>query len=373
MMNIAMFGHKIVPSREGGIEVAVGKLVSRMAAKGHHVTCFNRIQRHTQNITSSLSSISGVDLRSVWTIDKRGISAVTSSISAAIEATLGKYDIVHIHGEGPAAMCWLPRIFGRKVVVTIHGLDWKRAKWGKFASSYIHLGERIGTRFANKIIVLSESDKEYFLNQYGKKAVLIPNGVEPHTRQNADLITTKWGLKKDSYVLFVGRIVPEKGLEQLIEVWNSIHTDKKLVIAGKASDSEPFLNRLKAVSSDSVIFTDFVEGQALAELFSNAYFYCLPSQLEGMPISLLEAMSYGNCCLVSDIPGCLESVGSSAMVFRHNDIVDFKRKILKLLECPNLVEKYRFMANEHIKGMCNWDWVTAKTLELYTSLTKGQT
>ena len=371
-MNIAMFGQKSISTRDGGgIESAVGELVPRMTARGNRVTCFNRSQRCAGGSDGGHDGIPGVEICNVRTINRRGLAAVTASVSAAFATVRGGYDIVHIHGEGPAAMCWLPKLFGRRVVVTVHGLDWMRAKWGRFASAYIHLGERIGAKYADELIVLSRSDREYFRKQYGRNAVLIPNGVESHTWQAADAISSRWGLVRDSYVLFVGRIVPEKGLEQLIEAWNGIATDKKLVIAGTASDSEAFYKSLKASAGESVVFMGFVEGKELAELFSNAYFYCLPSLVEGTPISLLEAMSYGCCCLVSDIPGCLETAGDSAAVFPHGDTAVLRQRLRELLDRPDQVECYRARAADRVKSMAGWDAVTEKTLALYAGLTEG--
>lgn len=366
-LKIAMLGHKHVLSREGGIEIVVNELSTRMAARGHSVTCYDRNTHHVSGDTplDNRTEVDGVKIIPVWTIEKKGLAAMTSSLSAAWKATWGKYDVVHIHAEGPAAMSWLPKIKGKKVIVTVHGLDWARAKWGGFATKYIKWGEKQAVKHADEIIVLSRGVQDYFEKTYGRKTVFIPNGVSLPSFQPARKIIERWGLNCDSYVLFLGRIVPEKGLRYLVEAWKGIKTDKKLVIAGGSSDTETFMNELKEMAGDDVVFTGFQQGQVLEELYSNAYIYCLPSDLEGMPLSLLEAMSYGNCCLVSDIPECTEVVEDKAAVFKHSDVNELKKTLQELLDDPGLVEKYKARAAEFICQKYNWDDVVDRTIEIY--------
>ena len=218
---------------------------------------------------------------------------------------------MHIHAEGPAFFCWIPKLFGKRVISTIHGLDWDREKWrGSVASKFIRGGEKNAVKYADEIIVLSKDVQKYFLETYGRETHFIPNGVNRPEVREAKLITDHFGLEKDSYILFLGRLVPEKGIRYLVEAFKNVKTDKKLVIAGGSSDTDSFMEELKelAKGDDRILFTGFVQGAMLDELYSNAYIYTLPSDLEGMPLSLLEAMSYGNCCLVSDIPECAEVV-----------------------------------------------------------------
>ena len=201
----------------------------------------------------------------------------------------------------------------KKVVqdLTSGGIDWQREKWQSgLGSKFIHQGEKNAAKYADEVIVLSKGVQDYFKETYGRETHFIPNGVNRPQIREASLITDKFGLKKDSYILFLGRLVPEKGIRYLVEAFKNVKTDKKLVIAGGSSDTDSFMEELKelAKGDDRILFTGFVQGAMLDELYSNAYIYTLPSDLEGMPLSLLEAMSYGNCCLVSDIPECAEVV-----------------------------------------------------------------
>ena len=366
-----MFGHKRIPSREGGIEVVVEELSTRMVKLGHQVTCYNRGGHHVSGKEfdgERLHEYKGVKLKTVSTINRKGLTAVSSSFFAALASAFGRYDVVHIHAEGPAAMCWIPKLFGKRVVVTIHGLDWQREKWKNgFGSKYIHLGEKMAVKFADEIIVLSKGVQEYFQKTYGRKTLFIPNGVNRPVLRKADLIKNKFGIDKDGYLLFLGRIVPEKGLRYLIEAYKELHTDKKLVIAGGSSDTDDFMQEIQtlATGDDRIIFTGFVAGQALEELYSNAYLYLLPSDLEGMPLSLLEAMSYGNCCVVSDIAECSEVVEDKAVTFQKSNVQDLKEKLQRLCDDPATVQKYKNEAADFICSKYNWDAITQKTLEVY--------
>ena len=369
-MRIAMLGHKRIPSREGGVEIVVEELCTRMVKQGHEVTCYSRKGHHVsgENFDKELSaSYKGITIKNVFTIDKKGLAAMSASVTAAIAAAFGKYDVIHFHAEGPCAMLWLPKLFGKRCIATIHGLDHQRAKWGKFASTYIMLGEKCAAKYADEIIVLSEGVKQYFQDTYGRETRFIPNGVNRPEIKSAELITEKYGLIKDSYILFLGRLVPEKGIRYLIEAFKGVNTDKKLVIAGGSSDTNTFADELKELAKDDnrILFTGFVEGQELEELYSNSYIYTLPSDLEGMPLSLLEAMSYGNCCVVSNIAECVEVVEDKAFVFKKSDISDLKDKIQQACDNSGLVGRLKSQATDFICNKYDWDDVVKKTLNLY--------
>lgn len=365
-LRIAFLGMKCMPALgQGGVEVVVEELSTRMAKMGHQVTCYNRSGK--QGGKKGLTTYKGVRIVNVPTIDKRGLAAMSASTMAAIRAAFGPYDVVHFHAEGPCAMLWLPKLMGKRCIATIHGLDHQRAKWGRLASTYIMLGEKCAVRFADEVIVLSKGVQDYFQKTYGRKTRFIPNGVNRPKLHEADLIQKKFGLEKDGYILFLARLVPEKGLKYLIQAYRQVQTDKKLVIAGGTSDTDQFVKELKALAAgdDRILFTGFVRGQMLEELYSNAYLYTLPSDLEGMPLSLLEAMSYGNCCLVSDIAECTEVVEDKAMVFRRGNVEDLREKLQTACDREKLVRGYKKDATEFICGKYDWDEVAAETVRLY--------
>ena len=371
-LNIAMIGHKRVPSREGGVEVVVGELSSRLAALGHSVTCYNRRGRCLGEDGGSRKgpdSWNGVKLHYMPTLRQKGLSAFTASFFGSFCCAFGNYDVVHFHAEGPSAMCWLPKLFGKRIIVTVHGLDHQRAKWGWFARKFIYLGEKTAVRWADEIIVLSPSTQRYFLDHYHRRTCFIPNGVSRPQRREASAIKSSLGLEKDSYILFLGRIVPEKGIRYLIEAYRAVRTDKRLVIAGASSDTDRFVSEMRALASgDSrILFTGYVENAVLEELYSNAYIYVLPSDLEGMPLSLLEAMSYGNCCLVSDIAECAGIAEDKALTFRKGETEDLRSQLQQLCDHPEVVASYRAGTADYICSKYDWDDVVEKTLRLYRS------
>ena len=369
-LRIAMLGQKNL-DRSGGVEVVVTELATRMVKLGNNVTCYNRRGHHVsgKEFDSQIKgNYQGIRVKTVPTIDKKGLAAMTSSFFAAICCACGKYDVVHFHAEGPCAMLWIPKLVGKKCVATIHGLDHRRAKWvNGFGAKYILFGEKVAAKYADEIIVLSKCVQKYFKDTYNKETIFIPNGVNKPEKKDVDLIRQNYNLEKDSYILYLGRLVPEKGLSYLIKAFKSVKTDKKLVIAGGSSDTDDFFEEIKKLADgdDRIIFTGFVQGQMLEELYSNSYVYTLPSDLEGMPLSLLEAMSYGNCCLTSNIAECAEVVADNAVIFNKSDINDLKDKLQYLCDNIDVVEKYKCKASDYICSKYNWDDVVDATLRLY--------
>lgn len=384
-MRIAFIGHKRIPSREGGVEIVVGELATRMAALGEQVVAYSRRGHNVAGSEfdndSSASDVpywyEGVRVVSVPTLEAKGLAALSSSFFATLKAIMARPDVIHHHAEGPCVPLRLAHWAGIRTVATIHGLDWQRAKWGRFASMYLKFGERTAARCADEVIVLSRGVQEYFQRTYGRSTRLIPNGIEPVEPVAADLIAKKWGLAKGSYVLFLGRIVPEKGVHYLIDAFKRLDTGKRLVIAGGASDSAEYYESVrKAAGSDPrIVLAGFTQGAELAELYSNAYAYVLPSDLEGMPMSLLEALSYGNCCLTSDIPECADVLKGEngvmhGVTFRQGDVDDLAARLRELLDHPDTVAAFGKDAAAYVTGRYNWDKVVQATLKLYRGADK---
>lgn len=363
-MKIAMIGHKRIPSREGGVEVVVETLAVRMAAMGHKVTVYNRRGKHVSGgKTAKLKEYKGVRIKSVPTFENGKLNAVVYSVIATFLALFGRYDVIHFHAEGPCSMIWLAKLFRIHTVATIHGLDWQRAKWGGFATKFLKFGEKMAAKYADELIVLSEGTKEYFKETYGRDAVFIPNGVDDIEYRRPDIIKEKYGLERDDYILFLARIVPEKGLHYLIEAFSRTNTEKKLVVAGGASHSGEYVEEIKKMAADKrIIFTDFVEGEELYELFSNCRLYVLPSDVEGMPLTLLEAMNCGCECLVSDIETTTGILGKYGHTFKKGDADSLENKLNEILKNPRCDTSEQI---EYIKKNYSWDEITLKTLELY--------
>lgn len=379
-MRIAMIGHKRIPSREGGVEIVVEELAVRMAAQGHDVTVYNRGGHHVAGKENDSRKKSreyrGVRIITIPTSNKKALNAILYATLATIHALFGHYDVIHYHAEGSCALLWLPHFFGIRTVATIHGLDWQRSKWGGFATRFLLFGEKMAAKYADEVIVLSQNVQTYFQNTYHRQTQYIPNGITIPELRPADRITKEYGLYPEKYLLFLARIVPEKGLHYLIDAYRELDTDMPLVIAGGSSHTEEYMEEItkKAAMDTRIVMTGFVQGKRLEELYSNCYLYVLPSDIEGMPLSLLEAMSYGRMCLCSDIAENKETAGEQANYFKHSDVADLRKQLELLLENT---EKKETITNtgytmektdarkKYVAEHFDWNEVVDKTVKLY--------
>lgn len=368
---IAMIGHKRIPSREGGVEIVVDEIATRLTRRGYHVDAYNRSGYHVsgKQFDEKRGKIyNGIRLLTIPTFKSSSLNAIVYSVLATFRALFGNYGAIHYHAEGPCVMLRVPKLFGKRVIATIHGLDWQRAKWGNFAARVLKYGEKQAAKWADEVIVLSRNVQDYFQEEYHRETIFIPNGIDKPCIREARQIREQFGLMGNDYILFLARIVPEKGAHYLIEAYKQLKTDKKLVIAGGDSHAEEYMQKIYqyARENKNMILTGFVQGRVLEELFSNAYVFVLPSDVEGMAISLLEAMSYGNCCLVSDIPENTEVVEDYAVSFRKGNVEDLKTKLEYLLENPDVTAKYKEKSSDFICRKYNWEDVVDKTIQVYS-------
>ena len=368
---IAMIGHKRIPSREGGVEIVVDEIATRLTRRGYHVDAYNRSGYHVsgKQFDEKRGKIyNGIRLLTIPTFKSSSLNAIVYSVLATFRALFGNYGVIHYHAEGPCVMLGVPKLFGKRVIATIHGLDWQRAKWGNFAARVLKYGEKQAAKRADEVIVLSRNVQDYFREEYHRETIFIPNGIDKPCIREARQIREQFGLLGNDYILFLARIVPEKGAHYLIEAYKQLKTDKKLVIAGGDSHAEEYMQKIYqyARENENMILTGFVQGRVLEELFSNAYVFVLPSDVEGMAISLLEAMSYGNCCLVSDIPENTEVVEDYAVSFRKGNVEDLRAKLEYLLDNPDVTDKYKEKSSDFICRKYNWEDVVDKTIQVYS-------
>lgn len=376
-MKVAMIGHKVVPSRRGGIEKVLTSLCPLLVELGDEVTCYNRTSDKIENEylgTVKDGAFKGVKIKNAFTLNVKGIAAMMASFTAAIAVSFKKYDVVHFHAEGPCAALWIPKLFGKKCVATVHGLDWQREKWGKgFASKYIKFGEKCLVKYADEVIVLSGAAYDYFKETYGRETVIIHNGIEKPEKKELNLIEKKFGLIKNEYIGIISRLTAEKGIHYLIDAYKKVKTDKKLVIVGDTSDTDDYVALLKEKAGDNpnIIFTGFQSGERLEELYSNAYIMALPSDLEGMSMSLLEALAYGNAVLCSDIPENTSVAEDRAVYFKKSDVDDLAEKLQTLCNDSEKVAELKNGVDEFILSRYNWKDIAVKTSNLYKNIAKG--
>ena len=363
-LRIAILGSRGVPANYSGIEKYIEEMGSRLCQEGAHIAVYCHIK-----YVSKQENHRGIELRFVPTIPTKHLETIIHTFLATLHALLQEEEIFHYQALGPTTLAWLPRLFGRKVVATVHGVDWERAKWGWVAQRYLKFGEWTTCHFPHATAVVSQTLVRYYAERHGKKTVYIPNGFEPPVRRPPHLIK-ETGLSENNYILFVGRLSPEKGCHTLIQAFAQTQSDKHLVLAGRASYDDVYYQRLLAEADglDTVHFPGFVQGAVLQELYSNAYLVVLPSELEGLSISLLEALSYGNCLLVSDVPENLEVVRDAGYSFQNGNRDALVQQMQWLLDQPDQVQAMRARAQIRAAGLMDWQQVAKATQKLYRSL-----
>lgn len=368
-MRIAFIGFRSIGNCSGGIENHVEQLAVRMAKLGHEVTVFCR-KRYNELACSTFKGLTLCGVPAIYTKHLEAISHTALSIPRALRG----FDVIHIHALGPSLLSWIPRLFGRKVVVTVHGLDFLRAKWSGAASLVLRGGEWTAVNCPQKTIVVSKALREHFRVKRNKNTIYIPNGVTPPSIRPADRIK-RYGLHEKDYILFLGRLVPEKGVHHLIRAFRDLSTDLKLAIVGDACHTDSYEEKLRDLADGDgrITFTGPLYGQDKDEVFSNAKLFILPSELEGMPIVLLEAMSFACPILSSNIPECTEVFESErgtigCTTFESGNVESLREELRFMFESASLdLEDMGQKAREFVLANYDWDSITEKTLKVYES------
>jgi glycosyltransferase involved in cell wall biosynthesis len=358
-MKIAMVGLKGIPF-PAGIENFTEQVGFRLAERGHEVTVYVRPYVEVG------ATYRGMRIRRLPSIDTKHLDALTHTFLATLDTIFADVDIAHYHALGPSVFSGFPRIRGIRTVSHVHGLDWQRAKWGRFARGCLRAAEYASARFPDRTITISKGLRSYFETKYRRPVEYVPTGVESSELREPQEIK-KWGLDAGSYVLFLSRLVPEKGCHHLIEAFAGIETDRKLVIAGPASHSEEYARELQQRAGANVIFTGGVGGSLLEELYSNAYLYVLPSEIEGLPHALLHALSFGKCVLASDIDANVEALGDCGLTFQSSNPLDLREKLDFLLRNPDVVSERSRTARARVEREYSWEAVVDRLEEVYRS------
>jgi glycosyltransferase involved in cell wall biosynthesis len=355
-MKIAIIGARGIPACYSGIETSVEQLAFRLAPKGYSIFVYCR---------KSKNDVSGIhpNIRLIYlpTINTKHLSTLCHVFLSTLHALFSGADVFHFHALGPSLFAFLPRVLGRKTIVTVHALDWKREKWGVFARFALKCCEYAAVFSPHKTVVVSRSMQAYFEKKFHKKVIYIPNAVTM-----PELLDQKYspdaGLKS---VLFTGRLTPEKGLHRLIKAFNSLTENAILLIAGSSSFSDTYARYLKSIAGKSVRFLGFIQGDALRDLYRSAYVFVLPSEIEGLSFSLLEAMSYGKCVLVSDLPESLEVIGDAGFSFITKNQNDLNKKLRYILDHPQEVLVKGLKARERVRAHYCWDNISSEAENLY--------
>lgn len=364
-MRIAYVAVKGIPIG-GGVEKLTEEIGSRLVRKGHEVVVYSSRDYGTTEDRIH----KGMHIRTVASVNTKSLHKLSICLNATVDVMRRRQtDIVHFHAVGPSLFSIFPRLVGIPTVVQTHGHEWKRDKWGWFGKTFFKMADFTAIYFPNRTTSVSRVQQAYYRQKFGRDVVYIPTGVSP-----VETLAPHWileqGLAPGRYVLFAARLVEEKGAHFLIEAFRGLETDMKLVVAGDAAHAEGYKARLRKAAGDDprILFPGFVTGAPLRELFSHAYLFCLPSTLEGLPIALLEAMSYGNCCVASDIPENLEALEHHGYTFEDRSAEDLRRVLNDLIRHPEKVEEKKPSAREHVLGKYSWDTIADRMEELYVSL-----
>jgi len=354
-------------SRGGGIEKYTLEIGSRLAARGHEVIVFSMGQYGDVK-----PEVAGMKIVRVPCMKGKQFEKMSAGFTAAVKS-LGyspKDTVIHFHATGPGLYAILPRLRGFKTVMQMHGIEWQRSRWNNSTCRLLKAIEKGAMWQSHVVTAVSRTQCDYLQKEYGLQARYIPTGATVKEHTPAQLIL-EWGLQPRQYVLFASRLVREKGAHYLIPAFKKLQSSgMKLVIAGDAVGEEAYKAELRQMAGgdDRILFPGFVEGQALDELFSNAALYVQPSELEGLSIALLEAMSYGLCCLVSDIPENREAIGDCGYTFHNTDIGDLATQMEKLLAKPEDTVTVAQQAVERIRREYSWDGIALQFEQLYQEL-----
>jgi glycosyltransferase involved in cell wall biosynthesis len=361
-MRVAFIGGRGVVSKYSGIETYYEEVGKQLVEMGYDVIVYCR-----SYFTPSLATYKGMQLVRLPTIRSKHLETLVHTLLSSIHAALSDCDIVHYHAQGPALFSFLPQLFGKKTAVTVQGLDWRRKKWGRFASRVLRLGELASVRVPDITMVVSRTLQEYYRFNYEIEATYVPNGAALRDRNESSFLK-HWNLEPDNYILFTGRLSPEKNCHLLIDAYERLETSMKLVFAGGSSHSDAYVESLRRRASARVIFTDWVAGDALSELLTNAALFVLPSDLEGLSLALLDAMGAGTCVLTSDIPENREVVDGVGFTFRAGDVADLTSMLDLLLSHEKIRSAAARLARDRVRDQYQWPRIAKEIGAVYEQL-----
>jgi len=367
-MKIALIGSRGIPACYSGFETFYENLAIRLSARGHQVTVYNR----KQYVNHPSKYYKGVKLVTLPTLRNKHLDTLYHTFISVIHAAFQRYDIAYLCIVGNSPLTLFTRLFGMKTVLNVDGEDWKRDKWRGLEKTYLKICERVATIFPHVVISDSQVIRKRYLKDYKAETVFIPYGANIGRSEDASYLA-KFGLKKEEYILFVGRLVPENNIHLLINAFNELKSDYKLVIIGDAPYVEDYKQELKRMAGQNVIFTGYLFGEGYASLSSNCYLFVLPSGVDGTRPVLLDQMGFGNCVLVNGSPANLEVIGEAGLFFNGKEgIGDLVAKMEFLLNRPEVVQDYRIKAVDRVEKYYSWDAITLKYEELFRSLVEGR-
>jgi glycosyltransferase involved in cell wall biosynthesis len=361
-LRVAFIGGRGVVSKYSGIETYYEEVGSRLAEMGHRVTVYCRTY-----FTPPGKEHNGMQVVRLPTIRSKHLETLLHTFLSTLHVLTQPCDVVHYHALGPALFSFLPRLTGKKTVVTVQGLDWLRKKWGRIASAVLRVGERAAVSLPDGTMVVSRTLEEHYRKTYRAQTYYIPNGGILRERSFPNKIFD-WGLEPGKYILFLGRFSPEKGCHLLVEAYERLETDVKLVMAGPSSYCDEYSRQLRSHAGERIKILDWVSGDDLDELLTNAMVFVLPSELEGLSLALLDAMGAGLCVLSSDVPENREAIETAGFTFRRGDVADLADRLRFLIANPVVREAVGHAARRRVREQYQWAEVASQVEGTYLTM-----
>ena len=360
-----MLGTRGVPASYSGFETCVEQLGARLVERGHKVTVYCR----THHIKYRGSTYKGMRLVKLPTVKNKYLDTLVHAFLSSLHALFQPYDVCLYFIAGNSLVTWIPRLVGKRTIINVDGLDWKREKWPPLAKRYIKFAERMATVLPNAMLTDSRVVQQYYRETYGVKPPYIAYGSEVEQLPPGETLR-RWGLEPRRYVLFVGRLVPENYAHHLVEAFCSLSEEErrgmKCVIVGDAAYAEEYIAGLKGSACDGVVFTGYCFGEGYRELNSNAYLFVETSGVGGTHPALLEAMGFGNCVVAHDTPENLETIGDVGFSYNGKEgAVGLRLLLAQLLSSPDVVEERRLLSLEYVKRRYSWEAITDRYLRLF--------
>ena len=363
-MKVAFIGGRGVISKYSGIEAYYEEVGRELARRGHEVTVYCR-----SYFTPPQQKHEGMSIVRIPTLRTKHLETAMHTFLSSLHVLFSRNRIVHYHALGPSLFSFIPRLAGKKTIVTVQGLDWQRKKWNALASAVLRAGEQASATLPDATMVVSQTLRKYYDNRYGRGSLCIPNGTHLRDRR-APSHLSDWGLASDDYILFLGRFSPEKNCHMLIDAYERLDTPVKLVFAGGSSYTDAYVDRLRRHASDRIRFLPWVGGDELEELLTNAMLFVLPSDMEGLSLALLDAMGAGVCVVTSDIPENRELVDGAGFTFRRGDVEDLERVLQMLVGDPAARRSAAAAAKQRIRDHYLWSDIACRIEAAYLKLTE---
>ncbi len=358
-LRIAFIGGRGLVSKYSGIETYYEEVGARMVGMGHQVTAYCR-----SYFTPAVAEHIGMRVVRLPAFRTKHLETLLHTLFSTIHVLTQPCDVVHYHALGPALFSFIPRLVGKKTVVTVQGLDWQRKKWGEIASAVLRVGERAAITLPDSTMVVSQTLRQHYWEKHGVETSYVPNGGLLRDREGADKLYD-WGLEPGNYILFLGRLSPEKGCHLLVEAYERLHSSTKLVLAGAASYCDEYARELRGHATDNLKILDWISGAALDRLLTNAMLFVLPSDIEGLSLALLDAMGAGLCVLTSDIPENREAVDEAGFTFRRGDAGDLADRLRFLIANPAVRKASGEAARRRVQERYQWNEISARVEEEY--------